>query len=265
MSKEEMHDDSEKVGGSLTPYESNLPTTPQTEEDKVLGLTRFRQDMLESGRLVLPYLKLVQSMSDDFTQDSIQPGHFRNSLTGEDLGIEVEICPILILHWRRFFKEREVFCSSNDSLIGYGDPGGECKKCPLSKWHIIRANGIDEELPSTRVARPKKDEELIPPICSEQFVFPSMILNSEWGVPGAVVFHKSYLQEGLRFYSTIDLTPPYTVYKLTASKVSNDKGTWFVPRVNLFRKLTDDEKVQFNKYRSNLRNVTVDVNIEDEQ
>lgn len=232
-------------------------------EDKVLGLTKFRTDMQEAGRVVLPYLKLVQAMSDDFTNDGVPPGHYRNSLSGEDYGDNVEVYPISVLHWRRFFDQRVVMCASNDALTGYGDPGGECKICPLQKWHVIRANREEEVIQNARTFRAKKDEEMIPPLCSEQFVFPCMILSSEWGIPGALVFHKSYLQEGLRFYSMIEFAPEDTVYRLSAFKSTNDKGTWWQPKVAISRKMTETEKQMALKYRRNMSAV-VDVEIEED-
>lgn len=244
------------------PQQAIVPVQP---EEKVLGLNKFRQEMMEDQRMVLPFLKLVQSMSDDFTQDNIPPGHFRNSLTGEDLGPEAIIYPVAVFHWRRYFEDRNVMCSSNDSLQGYGDPGGECKICPLRKWVVRRANGEEELVQNATRFRAKKDEEMIAPLCSEQFVFPCMILTSEWRVPGALVFHRSYLNEGLRLYGMIEFAPDDTAYKLVSIKTTNAKGTWFVPRLTIARKLTVEEQAICNKFKGNLRDATVDIDLTEEE
>lgn len=244
--------------------QSQNQIVPADKGEKILGLDKFRESMIETGRLVLPYLKLVQSMSDDATHDDIKPGNFRNSLTGEDLGTEVLIYPIAVFHWRRFFEDRRVLCSSNDALQGYGDPGGECKICPLQKWHVIRENGQEEVIQNSRTFRAKKGEEMVAPLCSEQWVFPSLILNSQWEVPGALVFHRSYLQEGLRLGSLVEWTPRDTSFNLTSVKTTNDKGTWYVPRITIGRKLTPEEDVIASRFRTNLREAVVDIDVEEE-
>lgn len=256
----------EKKGTPITLEDiQKLQLPVASHEEKLIGLDKFHSDMQAQGRVVLPYLKLVQSMSDDFTKDKIMPGHFRNSLTGEDLGETVEICPIGILHWRRFFEERRVSCASNDAIIGYGDPGGDCNICPLQKWHVIRVNGKEEAINNAQTFRAKKDEQMVPPICSEQYVFPCMILNSEWGIPGALVFHKSYLQIGLRFYSMAYFAPEDTVYRLTSIQTTNEKGTWYVPKITTLRKLDEKEREQRSKYKTNMRNAVVDIEVPDEE
>jgi len=231
------------------------------EEEKIIGLSKFRQEMTESGRIILPYLQIVQAMSDAFSQDNVPPGNFRNSLTGEvypgDPGIE--IIPAGVFHWRRRWNResrREILCSSNDAITGIGDPGGACKSCPLQIWHVEHVNGVKELIPNIRNYRTKKDEKLIAPPCDEQFVFPSLVLNSTWRVPGALVFHRTYLNEGLRFYAMIEWSPPDTVYLMKTIKTENEKGKWFSPKVSVLRKLKEEEINSILEFKSALRKST---------
>jgi hypothetical protein len=64
------------------------------------------------------------------------------SLAGEEQVSEIDG---VIVSWRRVRSYwRESFaetgggtppdCSSDDGIIGVGEPGGECSRCPLSKW-----------------------------------------------------------------------------------------------------------------------------------
>jgi len=238
------------------------------KEDQVFGLEKFREDMKEDNRMILPFLKIVQSMSEDFTRDEVMPGNFRNSLTGEVYGKEVEIFPMGLLHWRRRFDKdsRLVLCASNDARNGVGDPGGLCRECPLSVWHIERANGeLDNIGRNIRNVRTKRDENLIAPVCSEQFVFPTMILSGEWKIPGALVFHKTYLGEGLRFYYMLEYSPKDFVYKVQSVQTTNEKGTWYVPQISRLRKLTPEEAKEIIPLQERLKTSIVEVAVEEEQ
>jgi hypothetical protein len=231
------------------------------EELKPLGIQEFHASMKAEGRVVLPYVKLVQAMSDDFAKEQVQPGNFRNTLSGEVIGPMMEVIPIGIFHWRRRFIDREVLCSSNDAIIGHGDPGGECRACPLSKW-ILKDPSFGEmtvDAGFQNLPRLQQGQELLPPPCTEQYVFPSVIATGEWKMPGALVLSKTAFQEGINFGFMIANAPYDTVYKVSANQINNARGTWWIPKVTLSRKASPDELAMVFKLRHSLRESRFDV------
>jgi len=235
------------------------------EIPRPLGIEEYDRAAAEQGRIVMPLLKVIQTMSDDFVKERIEPGVFRNTLSGEVIGNELEIIPVGIRHYRRLFVDRQVACSSNDALTGYGDPGGSCLKCPLSKWEVIDVTGqryvIERGIANYRT---KKGEELIQPKCQEQWVFLCIVLNSQWKIPGALIFSKTSYNKGMNFGFLLKAAPPDTVYKVTTEQVTGSKGTWFTPNVTLLRRANEAETKLLTQLRTDLESAQVEVQGEDD-
>jgi hypothetical protein len=216
--------------------------------------------MLPEGPIRLPYLRLIQATSTEVSEGA-KPGTFRNSLTGEDLGNQVEIIPITAIHTRHYFINREVSCWSPDAVVGQGDPGGECKVCPLSTWHIKTAEGTFKPRP-VRGYRLKKGEAIVPPECSSEGVFPSMVLNG-LKVPGAVVFRRSGTGEGLNLYR-IMVNVPKGVVLLYSQQTKNEKGNWFIPKVKVARMMTAEEYAELDSIRAEYEEAEVLVDLKED-
>lgn len=71
---------------------------------------------IDSSTLLLPALKLTQSLTAEVQDGDIEQGHFLNSLTGEDHGAEVEVV-ISSLFTGYFYSDRE----TNQSYVAQGD------------------------------------------------------------------------------------------------------------------------------------------------
>jgi hypothetical protein len=236
------------------------PTGLATQVPAPLGLAEFDREMKEQGRVVLPLLKIIQSMSDDFIKEKVPVGVFRNTLSGEVIGESLEVIPIGVKHYRRRFVDRNVLCYSNNALDGVGDPGGSCLACPLSKWEVEDSHGtrwlIEKGIANYRT---KVGEKLTPPPCQEQWVFPCLELKSAWRVPGAVIFSKSSYGEGLNFGYMLRNAPFDTVYKISTEQQTGKLGTWYSPKVSLLRKATPEESNMILKLRENLEHTVFEV------
>src|SRR5262249_37088660 len=72
------------------------------------------------------------------------PGQGRcfNTITKENYGGRVQLVPLLFYKTRILFGPMDegggLRCSSQDNLIGIGEPGGTCVKCPLSQFGSAR-------------------------------------------------------------------------------------------------------------------------------
>ena len=231
-----------------------------SRESTVLGIDKFRDAMREKARLILPYLKLAQPMTKEVQDRQVEAGQYINSLTGEVYGGEFEILPLGYFHWRRLFdEERTVQCASNDAITGYGDPGGLCRNCFFSWWHVER-NGLPKmKIDNIGTFRSKKEDKLIAPPCNEQHVFVVMILQAQLAVPSALVFQRTSFGLGERFGSLVAMAPSDTVYRLYTSKQESKKGTWWLPQFKMARRATADEIAEMLKIRTSISNAEVEV------
>src|SRR5882672_6814537 len=98
--------------------------------------------------MTLPRLGIAQALSPQLSEsdpkyiDGLRPGNFFNTITKENYGKQVQLVPLL------FYKTRILFgpideggglrCQAPDNLIGIGEPGGTCIKCPFSQFGSAR-------------------------------------------------------------------------------------------------------------------------------
>lgn len=82
----------------------------------------------------LPQLRLVQATTQDI---DATPGHIYDSFkSGADASVKV--VPLQMFKTRAYFGAGTIgdppVCTSPDAVLGYGDPGGDCTRCPHSNW-----------------------------------------------------------------------------------------------------------------------------------
>lgn len=93
---------------------------------------------LDASDVLLPWIKVGQAMSQacQRDEDPVKQGNFYITLGDVDLGSSIRIVPLGVQKTRAYFeREGGLLCRSNDFVVGIGDPGGECVKCPLQEWN----------------------------------------------------------------------------------------------------------------------------------
>lgn len=246
-------------GGNIIHPPSMTGGSLVVASDAPLGGSEFLATLKQKQRIILPFLKLIQSMSADFTEEGIAPGNFRNSLTGEVLGSTAEIIPVGSLHWRRFFEDRKVLCASNDAITGIGEPGGDCFSCPLAMWRKELQTREIADVPDIRRYRAKAGEKLLSPRCSEQFVFPCLITSAQFPVPAAMVFQRTSFPEGERFGFMLHTVVTPVVYRVTTREISGPRGKWFTLKISISRQMTEAELQLYRHFKTNMATSIVDV------
>jgi len=183
-----------------------------------------RQDM------TLPRLGLAQALSPQLSEsdpkyiDGLRPGMFFNTITKESYGKSVQLVPLL------FYKTRILFgaiddggglrCQSPDNLVGIGEPGGTCIKCPFSQFGSAR-NGEGKGT-----------------ACNQFFNYAALIVNDGAVSPeGLLVFSlkSSALRVAKDWNALIrirNLDIFAGVYEITSVERKNDVGRWYEPVVN---------------------------------
>ena len=201
--------------------DSNLPA-PVNETGITLG-----QQHLDAGDLILPRVKVVQAMSQEAADKKAAPGDFYNTLTGENLGPEINFIPIITFKQRVLLVRQErrkaieealgaelsegdgLKCRSYDMASGIGEPGIACGTCPLSAW----------------------GEGNTPPLCTETY---NVAALSEDGDLIILSFSKSGAKTGKRLFSMLRLAtgaPWRRVYQAKTTQQRNELGNFFVPDV----------------------------------
>lgn len=189
----------------------------QPGQGQAAGLENMdRQDV------TLPRLGLCQSMSPQRIKSDpkfiagLEEGNFFNTITQENYGNKVRIIPLLFyktrLRFRSFDDGGGLLCQSPDSLIGIGDPGGNCLRCPFQMF---------------------KDNA--PPECTLLFNYASLVVGKDGTVnPGSLVvdsFKSSGLSTARDWNSLIRLRQVDMfagIYEIESADKKEDKYTWKV-------------------------------------
>lgn len=185
---------------------------------------------LERSDMTLPRLGIAQALSPQLSEsdpkyiEGLRPGNFFNTITRENYGKQVQLVPLL------FYKTRILFgpideggglrCQAPDNLIGIGEPGGTCIKCPFSQFGSAR-NGEGKGT-----------------ACNQFFNYAALIVNDGSVSPeGLLVFSlKSSALKVAKDWNALirirNLDIFAGVYELTSVERKNDIGRWYEPVIN---------------------------------
>lgn len=151
-------------------------------------------------------------------------GKFYNSLEGNDVAYD-ELPAIIIdgKNSRAFYRTAydpkkakagdvsQPDCKSTDGITGVGDPGGECRTCPMSQW------GQDGS----------------PPPCA--LSYDRLIYDFHTNQLGVISFARSKIKAIQAFHQAIRArnggTIPMWAYKITMR--SEKKDAYWVPRIDI--------------------------------
>jgi len=168
------------------------------------------------------------------TQDAIG-GKFYNSLEGTDVSYDELPCIIIDgKNSRAFYRTAydpkkakggdvaQPDCKSADGITGVGDPGGECKTCPMSQW------GADGK----------------PPPCA--LSYDRLIWDFHTNQLGIIRFARSKIAAIRQFHQAVRArnggTIPIWAYKVTIR--SERKDAYWIPKIDIDGVLPKDEAMK---------------------
>lgn len=199
---------------------------------KVQGRAPRGGEEVEQSDLVIPRLALCQSMTHERKKNDpkyipgLEEGQFFNNVTRKIYGDKVNIVPVFFFRTRIRFNPLDdgggIRCSAQDGKHGTGDPGGDCSRCKLQLF---------------------SDGE--PPECTE-FKNLAAIVVPEKGLPAVedalVVSFKSSGLATAKSWNTMirqrGLDHWASVFTLSSATKKNDKGEFFVPKVDFCQERT---------------------------
>lgn len=177
------------------------PDYLKQETESLLGAEAMRPRDVAIARVMLaqPLSQAIDKQNETAYISGLEPGMFYNSLTRENYGSKIFIVPLMSLLKRLRMRSIEegggILCRSENGTIGEGEPGGDCRKCSLSKW----LNGD----------RPECDEVLTYHVlCSKSAT--QSLTPDDWAVWGAKVSAIKAARFLNRLYS---LRGPYDLFK----------------------------------------------------
>jgi len=185
---------------------------------------------LERSDMTLPRLAVAQALSPQLSEsdpkyiDGLRPGMFFNTITKEIYGKKVQLVPLLFYKTRILFGNLDdgggLRCQSQDNLIGIGEPGGTCIKCPMSQFGSAR-NGEGKGT-----------------ACNQFFNYAALVvIDGRVSPEGLLVFSlKSSALKVAKDWNALirirNLDIFAGVYELTSVERKNDIGRWYEPVIN---------------------------------
>jgi len=185
---------------------------------------------LERADMTLPRLALCQALTPQRSKSDpkyilgLTEGEFFNTITRERYGEMVQLVPLLFYKTRILFGPMDegggLRCQSPDNLIGIGEPGGTCIKCPFSQFGSAR-NGEGKGT-----------------ACNQFFNYAALIVNDGGVTPeGLLVFSlKSSALKVAKDWNALirirNLDIFAGVYEVKSVERKNDVGRWYEPVIN---------------------------------
>jgi len=217
---------------------------------KIPGLEGVTQDML-----VIPRLKLIQKISKEVDL-GVKPGSLVNSVTKDVVSTDKKpavVIPILNNITRLYFKPMKegggLLCRSFNGKAGAGDPGGNCLACPNHNW-----------------------DDDNPPICTELLNIFCMVRGYELPIPLTLSFGRTSAKAGRQFVNLFYMqslqsqrSPWNFAFAIKTEIMSNDKGTFYVLKVDPAGEATAKEIAKGDLFYNLLKISQVQIHEDEEE
>ena len=228
--------------------EKETQVANQDEEEDALGILPGPLNYSDDQELDDPDdmsplpLRLMQGLSPAVTAGDASPGEYHI------LGVGEVEDPVIIPLARNKSRNRRIedpddedetvlVCHSPDGKFGEGDPGGECAKCPFSKW-----------------------EGRTPPLCSDQWSYILYLPNE--GILAEWTLQRTGMSTAKTINSLIAMSGfGKLAFSLSSQERGSKKRRYFVP---ILKKVPIDEEWDIGEIQQMLATNTVTPKTEEE-
>lgn len=209
------------VENSLVPVDDSSAVTIQGEEVIASPRVYGGEELLDSGDVMVPRLRLAQGLTAEVTSGDARPGQW--VLTGfkPEEKVEVVVVRLAKLRQLRVGEDRVLQCQSGDAIHGVGIPGGDCGRCPYAQWG-------------------NEDGERKAPACN--LIYSYMCYSLTHDTPVLVEFSRTSVQVALQLNQAIK-SRRIGSFVATLTSKNEQKGTrkYSSPIFNA-RTITDEEQ-----------------------
>lgn len=183
-------------------------------------VTSFYDDVeLPADKRQVPFIKLLQSQSDEVSIDGEENGSFKNPLTMENYGKTLSIIPIKPMYGAVLLGDdnRSIVCKSNNGVTNL--EGDSCSNCPHGCYY--RTWGKD-----------LRTGKAIPPKCKETVNVVCLLADSL--LPVVISFKSNARPTGDKLINAFKARARMGlfVFKLVSIFEKSPKGTYFVPKLS---------------------------------
>lgn len=189
------------------------------DDFKVEGGERKGLEEMDASDIKIPVYQLLQPMSSVVQDEKGGAGQFYNTHTGESkdsiLATFLSLTKTRVRWPDEFSSGSKPLCRSFDGKHGMGNPGGNCKTCPLKEW------GENNEAPECRQGY----NWLALDMDNNGSVFRFQAISS------GIVPTKKFLTEYMQEYGGYQLFV-FNV-KISSVKEKNNKGIFYVPKYEI--------------------------------
>lgn len=230
---------------------SNELIKKETDEIAILNDMPLGYEDEEAGDVIIPRVKVIQTLSPERKDKIADEGDIINSLTKEKLNGKVFI-PVFKFNNHVWWKDRSegggINCMSRDGKVG-STSDGKITPCAMCKRH---------EFDNT-----KQGKEAVP-TCTKYINFFGFFAGER--MPIILSFSKTSYNEGKKLYSLAKVTMQnmwnygYTLNEKLMSKGNNE---WYVPVMTAAGPTSDADRAfaldLFKAYRNNIANTAYDM------
>ena len=202
-------------------------TADPDESESRLGVPRavFTKDSsLDLSKLQISMLRIAQGMTQEVTDRKATIGDL--VLTNFPPVQEAILVPLGATNIRTYKPDpkKPAMCNAPTGDFGFGNPGGPCDLCPLSKW--------GERNPDTGKSTP--------PPCKEGVMMRAYSITHralvDFQFQGAEQSKGGFIQQQAMSFGWSNFA-----IKMKSAQASNNRGTWYVPDIEMIEKVPEDQ------------------------
>ena len=190
-----------------------------------------RDSTLDLSKLQIPSLRLAQGMTAEVTDRKAAIGQY--VLTNYPPYDSVDIAPLGATNIRMYKPDpkKPALCNAPTGDFGFGNPGGVCVECPLSHWG----------------ERDSVTGKSTPPPCKEGVIVRAYSLTHRCLVDiqflGAEQSKGGFVQQQAMTVGWANFA-----IKLSAAQKQNNRGSWYIPELQMLDGVPEDEQEIVNKW-----------------
>lgn len=202
--------------------------------DSRVGVPRVvftKESTLDLSKLQIPLLRMAQGMTQEVSDKKAMIGQY--VLSNYPAYDSVVIVPLGGSSIRVYKPDpkKPALCNAPTGDFGFGNPGGVCANCPLSEW--------GERDPAT-------GKSTQPP-CKEGVIIRAYSVTHralvDFQVLAAEASKGGFIQQQAMTFGWSNFA-----VKLSASQKSNNRGSWYVPEVEMLEDVPENEKEIVSKW-----------------
>lgn len=209
----------------------NLPAVAN-DDAMVIPRVRYKKTQTIDPSTIRPnFLRLAQGLTKEVADGDAKMGDFL--VEGYAPVQSLDIVPFAAQKIRTYKPDRNAppQCQAPDGDYGYGDPGGECAKCPLSHWG----------------PRDPKTGKGTPPPCAEAIMVRAYSLTHQCLLD--ISFRNKEQRSG-SFIAQQALTRGFGNFavRLTSTMTNNTQGRWSIPVVTMLNGIPEEAQEWVGKW-----------------